>query len=505
MSNYLLEMKNIEKTFGTNNVLSKVSFQLEKGEVHALLGENGAGKSTLMNILGGVIPPNNGEIFIDGKEEKFTSPKQSKMCGIGFVHQELNLINDLKIYENIYLGRELVNKYNMLNKKAMCENSKQILDKMGININPEITVDKLDSLLKQVIEIAKVLADNPKITIMDEPTSALTDSEINNLFKMINRLKDEGVSIIYISHKMKEIFEICDSYTVLRDGIVTGKGKIADVNEEELTKLMVGKTLLTEEYYKERTLDEEVFRVENLSNPSYFENISFSVKKGEILGFTGLAGDDRTELFETIFGFRNNYRGNIYKNSKLIKVKNPQTALKYKIGFVPKNRKENAIINDMTVRENMCLLALDKYKKNGIISTKLEKETFENNKQLFNIKVKNDFDLITHLSGGNQQKVVLAKWLEKDVDLLILDNPTQGIDVKGKSEIYHLITKLAEQGITVIISSPEVQELLKVCDRVITMFNGEQTADLNREIVTEELVLKYATGILKEEMACQNI
>lgn len=229
------------------------------------------------------------------------------------------------------------------------------------------------------------------------------------------------------------------------------------------------------------------------------------MKKGEILGFTGLAGDGRTELLETIFGFRNKYTGNIYKNNKLIKINNTKIALKYKIGFVPKNRKENAIINDMTVRENMCLLAIDKYKKNGIINSKLEKETFEHNKKLFNIKVKNDFDLITSLSGGNQQKVVLAKWLEKDVDLLILDNPTQGIDVKGKSEIYHLITKLAQQGISIIISSSEIQELIKVCDRVTVMFNGEKTGDLKRELVTEELVLKYATGILKEEVECFKI
>lgn len=499
MENYNLQMKNIRKSFNNVEVLKGVNLEVKKGEIHALLGENGAGKSTLMNILGGVIKPTDGEILIDEENVNITEPRDSQHLGIGFIHQELNIVGDLKVYENMFLGSEIRNKFGFLDVKAMCEKTAEILHKIGVEIDPRAYASDLGTSYKQVIEIARALLADSKIIIMDEPTTSLTDYEINNLFKLMRTLQDSGVTFIYISHKLTEVFDICNRYTVLRDGTLAGNGETKHVDEEEITRLMVGKSVSNIEYFVPRNIEKPVLIVRNLNDKINYHNISFTVHKGEILGFTGLAGDGRTELFESIFGFHKNYTGKIEVNGKPIKINHPQKALLSGIGLVPKNRKENAIIKDMNVIQNLTLSSLNHFENKFLIKSKSERQSFEQFKDKLNIKVHDPLVTIDTLSGGNQQKVVLAKWLEVNTDVIIFDNPTQGIDVGAKSEIYQLIMELANQGKAIIILSSEAPEILKLCDNINVMFQGEITARLSREKATEETIMMYATGAKREE------
>ncbi|QGU96800.1 ATP-binding cassette domain-containing protein [Clostridium bovifaecis] len=491
-------MMDVEKNFGSVEVLKNVNLKIKKGEIHALLGENGAGKSTLMNILGGIVTKDKGRIILNEREVEINNPFQAKKLGIGFIHQELNVINDLNIYENMFLGRE-VTKKGFLYKEAMYKRSKEILESMDIGIDPATEASSLDTSYKQIVEIGRVLLEDARVIIMDEPTSSLTDKDIEKLFSIMKKLKNKGVSIIYISHKLKEVFSICDFYTVLRDGQITGEGLIKDIDEEAITKLMVGRSMADVEFYKVRNLKDEVLRVEDLSYIPSFKNISFSLRKGEILGFTGLTGDGRSELFQCIFGFRKGYSGKVFINGNEKLIGSTSQALKEKIGLVPKDRKENGIVKDMTVKENMSLASLKKLCGKIFINKDKEKELFNVFKKSINIKVESMDNLISNLSGGNQQKVILARWLQAEVDILILDNPTQGIDVCAKSEIYSIIMALAEKGKSIVVLSSEIPELLKVCDRIITMFHGEITGCISRESANEELIMQYSTGIRKEE------
>lgn len=498
MDNYILQMDKITKSFNKVEVLKDVILNVKKGEIHALLGENGAGKSTLMNILGGVIQPCEGDILIGGEKVNMNEPRIAKERGVGFIHQELNVVSDLRVYENMFLGSELQNKLGFLDVHAMCKQTKEILEEMGTVIDPKAYVRDLDTSYKQMIEIAKTLLANSKIMIMDEPTTSLTDHEINSLFKLMRSLRESGVAIIYISHKLKEVFEICDNYTVLRDGSLAGNGAIKDVDEEEITRLMVGKAVANIKYYEPREVGPPFLTVKNLSSVGFFKNINFTVHEGEVLGFTGLAGDGRTELFESVFGYRKSYTGEIQVRGKVVKINHPKKALLSGIGLVPKNRKENAIIKDTNVIQNLTLSALNHFEKNLLINHKKELKTFESFKEKLNIKVHDPNVLIESLSGGNQQKVVLAKWLEVDSDLIIFDNPTQGIDVGAKSEIYQLIMSLAKQGKAIIILSSEAPEIIKLCDRINVMFQGEVIANLSQEEASEETIMMYATGAKRE-------
>lgn len=493
-----MTMNNIDKSFNGVSVLKKVSFHVAQGEIHALLGENGAGKSTLMNILGGVHPFDKGSIQINGEEVKITNPRAAQEYGISFIHQELNVVSDLRVYENMFLGSEIRTRYGFLKVDEMCQKTNEILAKLGVDIDPKEYVRNLETSYKQLIEISKALLHKSKLIIMDEPTTSLAEHEVKRLFGLMNNLKQSGVSIIYISHKLKEIKEVCDSYTVLRDGELVGNGSMEDENLDTITKLMVGKSISQERLIQDHTFGSEVLEVNNLSSPGSFSNISFTLKKGEIAGFTGLAGDGRTELFESLFGYRKTYTGEIKINNQLIKIDHPRKAVKAGLGLVPKDRKENAIIKDLNVIHNMSLSSIENFEKMAFIQEKLEKERFQYYKEKLNIKVHNPRITIDKLSGGNQQKVIIAKWLEVDTDIIIFDNPTQGIDIGAKQEIYHQIVSLAEQGKAVIILSSEAPEILKVCHQIYVMFQGEITASFKGEEVTEDEIMSYATGSKRE-------
>ncbi|MFC0270359.1 sugar ABC transporter ATP-binding protein [Metabacillus herbersteinensis] len=497
-TNPFMTMNNIEKSFNGVPVLKGVTLQVDHGEIHALLGENGAGKSTLMNILGGVHQPDNGSIHINGKVVKMTNPRISQEHGISFIHQELNVVPDLRVYENMFLGSELRNTIGFLKVEEMCNKTSEILAKLGVDINPKEYVRNLDTSYKQLIEISKALLRKSTLIIMDEPTSSLAEHEVDRLFELMNSLKKSGVSIIYISHKLKEIKEICDCYTVLRDGEVVGTGSIKNESLDTITKLMVGKSISEERFVQKHEFGPVLLEVNNLTSQGFFKNINFTVKKGEVLGFTGLAGDGRTELFESLFGYRNKYNGEIKINDKIVKIDHPSKAVKAGVGLVPKDRKENAIIKDLSVIHNMSLSSMGHFEKSGFIQEKAEKQKFNYYKEKLNIKVHNPRITIDKLSGGNQQKVIIAKWLEVNTDIIIFDNPTQGIDVGAKQEIYQHIVSLTEQGKAVIILSSEASEVLKICHNINVMYQGEITARFRAEEATEDKIMSYATGSKRE-------
>ncbi|QHJ72074.1 sugar ABC transporter ATP-binding protein [Planococcus halotolerans] len=496
--NPFMTMKNIDKSFNGVPVLKNVSLKVEKGEIHALLGENGAGKSTLMNILGGVHLPDNGSVYIDGEQVKMLNPRISQEQGISFIHQELNVVADLKVYENMFLGSEIRNKVGFLKVEEMCRETHDVMATLGVDIDPKEYVRNLDTSYKQLIEIAKALLRKSRLIIMDEPTTSLAEHEVNRLFELMRSLKQSGVSIIYISHKLKEIKTVCDSYTVLRDGELVGTGSMERENPETITKLMVGKAISQERYVHENPFGPVIMEVKNLTSEGLFNDINFTLQQGEILGFTGLAGDGRTELFESLFGYRKKYSGEVRINGELVKIDHPRKALKAGIGFVPKNRKENAIIKDLSVIHNMSLSSMGNFESSGFLRDNLEKERFQYYKDALNIKVHNPQITIDKLSGGNQQKVVIAKWLEANTDILIFDNPTQGIDVGAKQEIYQEIVTLSEQGKAVIVLSSEAPEIIKICHSINVMYQGEITARFDGKSANEEEIMQYATGSKRE-------
>lgn len=494
MPDFVVEMKSIEKSFNKNKVLHGVDFSLEKGSIHALLGENGTGKSTLMNILGGVLSCDKGDVFIEGKKITSNNPSVSKQLGIAFIHQELTLVNDLMIYENLFLGREY-KKHFMLDRQTMAEKSAEILKQMDINLDPNTYVSTLNASYKQTVEIARALLENAKVIIMDEPTASLTDVEIKHIFKIMRSLKEKGVSFVFISHKLNEVVEICDHYTVMRDGHVVADGVMNEtVSENMLAKYMVGKELSSDDIYRERPLGGVLLELEELSRENEFSGISLNVRKGEIVGVTGLLGDGRSELFETVFGCRKHYRGNIKICGKTVRMTSTTKAKSMGIAYVPRNRKENGIIKDLSVGDNISisilnrlrrLLFIDKKKKSGVNGRYVKD---------LNIKVSDIEDLITSLSGGNQQKVVLAKALAADPKIIILDNPTQGVDIGAKLEIYSIIMRLAEQGVSFVVLSSEADEILMLCDRVYVMFHGEIKSELSRSEANAENIMVLATG-----------
>ncbi len=488
-----LKMQGITKSFGANNVLKEVDFSLKEGEICALLGENGAGKSTLMNILGGVISADSGEILLDGTKVHFAKPIDSLNKGIAFIHQELNLINDLAIYENMYIGRE-IKKGRFLDAKTMIENTAKIFKTLDINLDPKEMVGQLDASYKQIVEISRALLMNASIIIMDEPTTSLTEPEIKRVFNMMNTLKDRGVSIIFISHKLKEVMEICTNYTVLRDGVMVASGSVSDTNPHELATYMVGHEVRNEKLSRTIKLGDEVLKCVDLSFEDKFKNINFTLKKGEILGFTGLLGDGRSELFQTVFGCNPNYKGDIVVSGEVVKMKSPSVALKQGIGYVPRNRKENAIIKDLSILENGTIVTLKNYVKNLLINTNFQSENFNKYSNELSIKMGSIDDLITSLSGGNQQKVMLAKWLDSNPSVIVFDNPTQGVDVGAKEEIYDIILKLSESGVGIIILSSEASEIIKICDRSFIMFHGKINGELTSDEMSEQIIMSYATG-----------
>jgi len=489
-----LSMKGIVKSFGANDVLKSVDFHLNEGEICALLGENGAGKSTLMNILGGVLPADRGEILLDGKSVAFANPAQSLNAGIAFIHQELNLINDLPVYENMFIGRELKKKSGFLDHAAMYQKTKELFEKMEIDVDPGAMVSTLDASFKQIVEISRALMMNASIIIMDEPTTSLTDPEIERVFDMLRTLKAQKVGVVFISHKLREVMEICDRYTVLRDGVMVADGYVKDTSIPEIARDMVGHEVHTGLKTSKAELGEEVLRLKGLTQEPYFRDVSLSVRAGEVLGVTGLLGDGRSELFRAVFGAQGKVQGQIYMHGKPVTITSTPQALSLGIGYLPRNRKENGIIKDMNILENGSIVTLPRLTKHGIIQAKEQLAQFLKQKKDLHIKMEKESDSITSLSGGNQQKVVLAKWLSANPALLILDNPTQGVDVGAKEEIYEIILRLADQGVAVVVLCSEAQEIIRLCDRALVMYHGSVRAEVSGESMNEHEMMRLATG-----------
>lgn len=490
-----LKMSAITKAFHQNVVLRGVDFALRKGEIRALLGENGAGKSTLMNILGGILPMDAGTIELGGRSVRFTCVKDAIEHGIAFIHQELNLVNDLSVYENVFLGRE-IRRGLALDIARMKEETQSILSQMNIPLDPAAPVSNLDASYKQVVEIARALHQQAKVIIMDEPTTSLTDVEIEHVFSLLRTLKARGVSIIFISHKLGEVLSLCDSYTVLRDGVMVADGDVRDVTEIDLARFMVGRDLAAQQDYAARPIGGEVLKVAHFSSPRRFEDVSFTLRAGEIVGFTGLLGDGRSELFSAVFGCDPHAAGDMELLGKSVRIRSTEQALRLGIGYVPRNRKENGIVKDMSILENASLVTLPGLRRRGLpgIDHRLERERFSQHAAAMRIKMGSMDEAITSLSGGNQQKVVLAKWLDAHPKVMIFDNPTQGVDVGAKEEIYGLIRELAASGIAVAVLSSEAPEVIRLCDRALVLYHGRVQGRLERGDMNEENIMLLATG-----------
>ena len=488
-----LEMRDIYKSFDSNKVLKGVDFNLSGGEICGLLGENGAGKSTLINILGGVINADSGSIVVDGAEKIFENPVSSMEAGIAFIHQELNLINDLTVYENMFIGREIKKKGGFLDTGEMIKRTEEVFEKLDMKLDPEIMVEKLDASYKQIVEIARALLMDASLIIMDEPTTSLTEPEIERVFNMMRNVREQGVGLIFISHKLQEVMDICDRYTVLRDGEVAASGDIKDVTAKDLARFMVGHDVRTESLRKEKKVAHSVLRADNISGAS-FRDISFDVKSGEILGVTGLLGDGRSELFLSIFGEGEKYTGDIFLEDKPVKLKSSMQAVEKGVAYLPRNRKENGILKDMNIIENASVVVWRGISKLGFIRQDEQDRLFDIQVKNLNIKMGSRTDIITSLSGGNQQKVMLAKWLSIGPKMLILDNPTKGVDVGAKEDIYDIILSLADAGVAVVVLSSEAKEIIRVCDRAVVMYHGGISGEVSGADMNEHNIMALATG-----------
>jgi len=488
----ILEMKNISKSFASTKALSNVDLSVRKGEIHALLGENGAGKSTLMNILAGVLPADTGSITFDGAAYQNPSIAQMEKAGVAFVHQELNVVNDLTVSENIFLNRELVGKFFMLKKNEMIEQTKKLFDELGVKINPTIMVRELKTSEKQLLEICRALHTNAKLLILDEPTTALSNDEISHLFGILKNLKTAGKSFIFISHKMPEIFELADSYTVFRNGKLISAGNIAETTPHEITCDMVGEHFADNDSYTPRSLGEVVVELKNYTGNG-FKNVNLQVKKGEVIAFTGLAGSGASELLQTMFGALPSESGNIQIHGKNVHG-HINSFMKNKVGMLSTNRKENSVIPDMSVLENMYVAEHALSRNKPVITHKKENDNYGKFKEMLGIKAQSSDIAITSLSGGNQQKVFFARWLNTDADILLLDNPTQGVDVGAKEEIYQLILELARGGKTIILNTLEIPEIKKVSDRCVVFYSGEIVKTFTHDEINEQDVMLYSTN-----------
>lgn len=489
----LLEMKHIKKSFSKVPVLKGVELTVEPGEVHALLGENGAGKSTLMNVLTGVYPKDSGMIRFDGKEYEHMTIPESERIGIAFVHQELNLFNDLKVYENIFLTKEYTKKFGRLDKKKMIRETRQLFENLGISIDAEEKVEHLKTSEKQLLEIAKALFFDAKLLILDEPTTSLNNDEISHLFEMIRRLKEKGTSFIFISHKMPEIFTLADRYTVFRNGEYIGSGDIKDTTPEEITSMMVGVTYSSEDIYRTRKTGETVLKLSDFSGDG-FSHVNLEAKKGQIIGITGLQGSGSSEVLQGIFGSVHVTGGTLEVFGTKVKPNSIHHSMQAGIAMVASNRKENSVIADMSILENMYLAEHTLSAGKFHIQKKKEESKFLKYKEMLHIKAQESSDSILSLSGGNQQKVFLARWLNTNAEILLLDNPTQGIDVGAKAEIYKLILKLAEQGKTILINTLEIPELQKVADCCAVFYEGTIIKLLSHQEINEQTVMLYSTN-----------
>ncbi|WP_078808310.1 sugar ABC transporter ATP-binding protein [Pilibacter termitis] len=495
----LFSMENIEKSFGPVHVLKKANLEVKKGEIHAFMGENGAGKSTLMNILAGLLEKDAGKIIFEGREIPKMTANLATELGIAFVHQELNLAEDLSVAENVFIGR-LPYKNQLLglvDYKKLYEQTQSLLNMIGAKVSPNEIVSKLSTANKQLVEICKALTLNAKVIIFDEPTTALSDKDVEVLFIIIRRLKEKGVSSIYISHRMKEIFELGERITIMRDGEYIATEKVKSLSEDEIISMLVGREI-KDLYPKEPTeIGSTYLEVKDLSDKvGKVKNVSFQARRGEVLGFAGLVGSGRTETLRLIFGADRAVSGKIFVNQKEVKIKSPNDAISSGICLLTEDRKRQGLLLNLSIKDNINLTNL----KNFVLNQKSLTDTSNRFIKEVNIKTNNMNNPVSSLSGGNQQKVVLAKWLNTDNEIYIFDEPTKGIDVGAKSEIYNIINHLALQGKTVLIVSSEIPELLGICDRIQVFHEGKITGEIDvssfesKQDEAQELIMKYATA-----------
>ncbi len=494
----MLVTKNITKKFPGVVALENVNLNIDAGKVTAIIGENGAGKSTLMKILSGVYNDYEGQIIFKGVPVHFSNTAAAQLAGISIIHQELQLIPYLSIAENIFLGKELVNAVGLLDKKRMHTKVKALLHTLGLAIEPDTIVAKLKVGQQQMVEIAKALLIDADLIIMDEPTSAITTAEVETLFNVINKLRDSGKAIVYISHKLNELFTIADDYIVLRDGKTIDSGEMISITHDELIKKMVGREIQPMQKEFSKTNNAELLRLENISfyrkNSSIsLHDISFTVHAGEIVGIFGLMGAGRTELLETIFGLHSaNSKGKMFVDNKLQSIKNPQQAIKAGIVLLPEDRKKDGLVLGMSVKENISLPCLSTIEKNAVLNNTKELLLAKKYIGQLGIKTPSENQLAKNLSGGNQQKIVLAKWLEQKPKVLLLDEPTRGIDVNAKNEMYKLMQSLVDDGMAIIMVSSELTEILSVSNRILVMTEGKITAEIPIAMATEDNVLNAA-------------
>lgn len=497
----ILQMKHINKSFGEVQVLHDVDFEMDRGEIRALAGENGAGKSTLIKILGGIYTYNSGEIWIDGHRTAKGSVDDAQKEGVAIIHQEIVLVQDMTVAENIFLGREFKTKTGFVDYAAMNSSAGEILNRIGLgNLRPDTIVRELSISRQQMVEIARALSMNARILVMDEPTSSLTEREVDFLFRQIRALKEKGTAIIYISHKMDEIFEIADSVTVMRDGCHVLTKPLSEISYEEIIQNMVGHKI--EDYYPEYKAcpGKTLLEVRNLTTEKV-ENVSFSVSEGEILGLTGLMGAGRTELANALFGLDCPEAGEILIDGKQDVIRSPGQAISRGIALVPEDRKSSGLFLENSIAFNMTITVMKEFIKGILVDRKKENKILDEYISQLEIKMAGTDQLAGELSGGNQQKIVISKWLAARPRILILDEPTRGVDVGAKSDIYHLICKIAGQGVAVILISSELPEVMNMSSRIGVMCEGElvKIFDPDKEEVTQELIMHYATGGFKHE------
>ena len=494
MGEVILTMKGIDKSFPGVHALDHVDLEVCRGEVHALMGENGAGKSTLMKVLTGIYSKDEGSITYEGREVEFTNPREAQDAGIVIVHQELNMLGHLTVAQNIFIGREFM-KGALIDDKKMNEEAKKLFDQLGIDIDPRETMSRLTVGRQQMCEIAKAISHDAKVIIFDEPSAALTEAEIEELFKIIRELREKQLGIVYISHRMDEIKVITDRVTVMRDGGYVGTLITKDSTKDDIINMMVGRVIYEDPKSQSNVPADApvVLKVEHLNAGRMVRDVSFELRKGEILGFSGLMGAGRTETARALFGADPKEGGDIYVNGQKVEIKTPQDSVKCGIGYLSEDRKRYGIVVQKTVAENSTMATLENYMSGLFINKKQEKETAQQYVDLLKTKTPGVDQLVVNLSGGNQQKVVIAKWLVRNCDILIFDEPTRGIDVGAKSEIYHLMNELVAQGKSIIMISSEMTEILRMSDRIVVMCEGRKTGELDIAEATQERIMHAAT------------
>ncbi|MVA98331.1 ATP-binding cassette domain-containing protein [Nitratireductor sp. CAU 1489] len=492
-----LDMKGITKTFPGVKALSNVNFSVKFGSVHAVVGENGAGKSTLMKVLNGSYPPTSGTIRVGGAEVRMRRPADAQALGVRMVHQEINLVPDLSVAENVYLGR-MPGKWTLLRRREMVAKATAVLEELGAAINPRERLGNLSISQQQLVEIAKAYAADPRIIVLDEPTSSLSEHETAALFSILRKMRDDGIAIVYISHRLKEVLQIADEVTVLRDGSMIETRPIQGITAAEMISLMVGREVNNVFPKSPAAIGAPVLSVENISDGRHFRDVSFDVRAGEILGLTGLVGAGRTEVARAIFGLSQLTGGTVRLGGRKTAVRSPSDAVKAGIAYVPEDRKGDGIVPAMCVRENISLPILRQLSRLGRISHGADRALAGHYVSQFAISPPDGERRINLLSGGNQQKAVIAKWLAAKPSVLILDEPTRGVDVGAKAEIHNIIGQLVAEGMAVLMISSELPEVLGVCDRVVVMRDGHASVPLDRKALSEERIMALATG---EEVA----